>query len=132
MARKEKILNAMRAYTGRRTKKDGLPYIRSLRKQSGVKDITLRERADLWPLKDKKEEDGPGTFPFDAEKALTDPRYRIKSKGTLGPGGMLWEKWDAISDADTREYYGKHYIDNWKRREAYKRMREKEYEERNK
>ena len=54
-----------------------------------------------------------GTLPFDPEKALTDPRYRIKSKGTLGPGGMPWEKWDALPDGERKRSIARHYLEFW-------------------
>ena len=47
--RDDKIIEAMRNYTGPRTKQEGWPWLRNLREQSGISDITAADRERLWP-----------------------------------------------------------------------------------
>ena len=44
------IVAAMEKYTGRRTKRCGWPWLRDLRIESGMSDITSSDRRRLWPL----------------------------------------------------------------------------------
>ena len=50
--RDDLIVHAMRNYPldGRRTKREGWPYIRDLRKRADIGDIKIEERKNLWPL----------------------------------------------------------------------------------
>lgn len=51
--RMDRIVDAVRSYTGRRTRR-GKPYLRDLRKQSGMDDITGRERNEAFKLAQAK------------------------------------------------------------------------------
>ena len=46
--RDSKIVSAMKTYTGRRTKRQGWPWIVYLRKHAGMPDITATDRRRLW------------------------------------------------------------------------------------
>ena len=47
--RDERIVEAMRSYTGRRTLCRRWPWLRPLRRHAGIRDITAAERKRLWP-----------------------------------------------------------------------------------
>ena len=51
MTRDERIIHAMRTYPadGRRTKRQGWPYLRDLRRHADIGDITAADRKRLWP-----------------------------------------------------------------------------------
>ena len=51
LTRDQQIVQAMRTYPadGRRTKRQGWPYLRDLRKHAGIGDIKAADRKRLWP-----------------------------------------------------------------------------------
>ena len=49
MSREDIIVNGTRNFEGRRTR-SGAPYVRYLRKQTGIKDITVAERNAAWEI----------------------------------------------------------------------------------
>ena len=46
-----RIAKAIQTYTGRRTKRGNMPYIRDLRQYAGIRDITMTERKEAMGLK---------------------------------------------------------------------------------
>ena len=46
--REDRILEALRTYDGRRSKRRGWPWLRPLRAFSGISDISVAERKRLW------------------------------------------------------------------------------------
>lgn len=48
--RAELIMRAVEGYTGRRSRKTGAPWVRPLRRQSGIPDITKQERNEAYAL----------------------------------------------------------------------------------
>ena len=50
MTRLALIAEAIRTYKGRRTKRGNMPYIRDLRRYSGIRDITMTERKRAMKL----------------------------------------------------------------------------------
>ena len=48
--RDQRIVEAMRSYTGTRSWRHGWPWLRKLRRHAEMPDITSKERKRLWPL----------------------------------------------------------------------------------
>ena len=46
--RDKRIAAAMRSYSGPRTKRQGSPYLRNLRRHAGIPDISASDRARVW------------------------------------------------------------------------------------